>query len=97
VTDDRFLFLDDALAAEFNVGRDYLVKIAEAQSGVFKRKPYSDACLASYPKFVKGPGGRWGIFESQRAEYWQRLRLKATNVLEFHDRFSGRKGKSNVG
>ena len=95
---DRFLFLTDALAAEFNCKRENLVKIAEAQNGVFKKKPYSDACLKSYPQFVKGPGGRWGIFESQRAEYWERLRLKATNVLEFHERYaSKRKGQSNVG
>jgi hypothetical protein len=93
---DRFFYLPEiALGGkceQFRVTWQHLRKVAMAQSGVFKKSPFTFAALATYPRFTKGPGGKWGIFESQLSAYWSRLRRKnETNVVEATERFHARR------
>lgn len=91
MTADRFIYLPE-IAPQFQRSVAHLREIAEAQHGVFTKKRFSDAALASYPQMTKGPGGRWGIFASQLAAYWTGLRNKNANVYEAQERFrAGRK------
>ena len=76
---DKFLFLPE-VASQFGKSVTHLRKIAEAQHGVFTKARFSSRALASYPSFTRGPGGRWGIFESQLAAYWESLRNRARDV-----------------
>lgn len=78
---DRFLYLTQ-IAARFGKSVATLREVAEAQSGVFNKPRLTHDCLASYPRFTKGPGGKWGIFESQLAAYWSALRRKNDNIVE---------------
>lgn len=90
---DKFYRLPEIVgtdAGQFDVTPQYLREIAEAQHGCFTKKRFSDACLASYPRFTKGPGGRWGIFESQLDAYWSRLQAKNEVVIEAQERFRAR-------
>jgi hypothetical protein len=83
---DRFMRLEE-IADDFRnrgvmVSSGHLRKIAQAQHGGLRSRGgkarFSNALLLSYPRFMKGPGNRWGCFESVLAEYWDALRRKST-------------------
>lgn len=76
------MFLDEIVedfrCAGVNVTSAHLRKIGQAQHGGLKSRGgkarFSNALLASYPRFIKGPGGKWGCFATVLADYWTELR-----------------------
>lgn len=56
---ERFLLLHE-LAPALRKSREHLTKIAQAQNGIFRRPRFSQQNLATYPRFVKGPGNKYG-------------------------------------
>lgn len=89
---DRFIFIDEC-AHEFGKSVARIREIAEAQHGVFAKARISNRCLKSYPQFSKGPGGRWGIFESQLTAYWNSLRTKHENIVDAQQLFRAAGGR----
>lgn len=67
---DRFLSLQEIATQLGGKSVDYLRKVAQDQHGQFKEPRYSMANKASYPRFEKGPGNRWGCWLST----WERWR-----------------------
>ncbi|GEM_PF-2599121 len=90
---DLFLSLQE-VAPQFNRTVAHLREIAEAQHGVFSKPRFSQRALNSYPRFTLGPGGRWGIFASQLADFWNAIRAKGrsyANVVPAGQRFRSSK------
>lgn len=62
---DPFLGLE-FFATEFGVTVKHLRNVSLAQRGRFKtRHNFSAASLSRYPRFVKGPGGKLGMYASK--------------------------------
>jgi hypothetical protein len=72
---DPFLGLD-FFAVEFDCSVKHLQAISLVQRGLWAtrkrnaKKPFSDRAVRRYPTFIKGPGGRIGMWASQY-EKWR--------------------------
>lgn len=88
---DKFVPLAE-IAADwpYEISIHHLRQIAQAQHGGLKRGDkarFSNKCLATYPRFIQGPGRKWGCFQSVLTAYWDGLReLNTRNIIPFRAR-----------
>jgi hypothetical protein len=64
IVSDPFLSLH-FFAKEFGVSAKHLENVSLAQRGLMKKQKFSKRLLGRYPKFIKGPGGKVGLWSSQ--------------------------------
>jgi len=75
---DPFLGLE-FFAREFGVSMKHLNRISLVQRGLWgtrkkkAKKPSSDRCIRRYPTFIKGPGGRIGMWAADYAKWREEI------------------------